>query len=45
MSTSPHCVGSIFVDEKSLKHYYSDNKQTENISIHKLKKQVKNQNR
>lgn len=45
MSTSAHCIDSLFVDEKSLKPYYADKQQTEDISVRQLKKQVKNNNR
>ena len=45
MSTSGHCIGSLFVDEKSLKPYYDDKQRTDNISVHQLKKQVKKSNR
>ncbi len=45
MSTKAHCINSLFVDKESLKPYYVDKQQTKNISVHKLKKQVKNNNR
>lgn len=45
MSTSAHCIDSLFVDEKSLKPYYADKQQTDDISVHQLKKQVKKSNR
>lgn len=41
MSTAPHCLGSLFVVEESLKPYYKNMHQKNNISIHKLKKQLK----
>lgn len=41
MPTSPHGIDNLFVDKKSLKPYYS-NEQTKNISVHQLKKQLKN---
>jgi hypothetical protein len=41
MSTSAHCVGSIFVDQKSLVPYYTENKNNSNISARQLKKQIK----
>ena len=41
MSTSAHCIGSLFVDEKSLKPYYNHKQQIANISVRKLKKQLK----
>lgn len=40
MSTSSHCIDSLFVDESSLKPYYN-NKQQKNISVRQLKKQIK----
>ena len=43
MSTSAHCLDSLFVDEESLKPYYTA-KQTSNLSVHQLKKQIKNNN-
>lgn len=45
MSTSAHCIDSLFVDEKSLKPYYTDKQQIDDISVHQLKKQVKKSNR
>ena len=45
MSTSAHCIDSLFVDEESLKPYYTDKQQTDDISVHQLKKQVKKSNR
>lgn len=42
MSTSSHELNSLFVDENSLKPYYS-NEQTKDISLRQLKKQVKQQ--
>ncbi len=45
MSTSPHCIDSLFVDENSLKPYYADKQQTRDISVRQLKKQIKNNNR
>lgn len=44
MSTSAHCIDSLFVDEKSLKPYYDDKRQKDSISVHQLKKQVKKNN-
>ena len=41
MSTSAHCIDSLFVDEESLKPYYTDEQQIGNISVHQLKKQFK----
>lgn len=38
MSTSAHCIGSLFVDKESLKSYYPDKQQTNNISVRQLKK-------
>lgn len=38
MSTSAYSVDSLFVDEKSLKPYYTDNQQTNGISVRQLKK-------
>lgn len=37
MSTSAHSIGSLFVDEKSLKPYYANKQQADNISIRRLK--------
>lgn len=45
MSTSAHYLGSLFVDEESLKPYYDNLEQTKKISVHRLKKEVKNNNR
>ena len=45
MSTSAHCIDSLFVDEESLKPYYANKQQTDDISVHQLKKQVKKSNR
>ncbi len=45
MSTSAHCIDSLFVDEKSLKPYYAGKQKTGDISVRQLKKQVKNNNR
>ena len=41
MSTSAHSRNCLFVDEKSLKPYYTEKQQFEDISVRKLKKQVK----
>lgn len=41
MSTSAHCINSLFVDENSLKPYYADKQQTSDISVRQLKKQIK----
>lgn len=40
MPTSAQYMGNLFVDEKSLKPYYTDNKQNNNISVRQLKKQI-----
>lgn len=45
MSTSAHCIDSLFVDEKSLKPYYSNKSQINNISVRQLKKEKKNNNK
>lgn len=45
MPTSAYCINSLFVDEKSLKSYYDDKQQADNISVRQLKKQLKNNNR
>lgn len=45
MSTSPHRINSLFVDEKSLKPYYNEKQQTSDISVWQLKKQAKKQNK
>lgn len=42
MSTSAHCVNCLFVDRKSLKPYYTNKEQDNNISVHQLKKQINN---
>ena len=44
MSTSAHSPNCLFVDEKSLKPYYTDKQQFEDISVRKLKRQVKSVN-
>ena len=41
MSTSALCFDSLFFVEESLKPYYADKQQTDDISVHQLKKQVK----
>ena len=43
MSERAHCIDSLFVDEKSLKPYYADEIQNNNVSIRQLKK-IKNNN-
>lgn len=45
MSTSAHCIDSLFVDEKSLQPYYGNRQKNSTISIRQLKKQVRNNNR
>lgn len=42
MSTSAYSIDSLFVDEKSLKPYYGDNQQINDISVRQLKKQINN---
>ena len=42
MSTSAHCINSLFVDRKSLIPYYKNKEQDNNISVHQLKKQINN---
>lgn len=42
MSTSAHSKDSLFVDKKPLKPYYDDKQPNSKISIHQLKKQIKN---
>lgn len=42
MSTCAYYKNSLFVDEKSLKPYYSDNLQVGDISVRKLKQQTRN---
>ena len=42
MSTSPHCVDSLFVDQDSLRPYYAKDQQVTDIPLRKLKKQVNN---
>ena len=42
MPTYAYCINGLYVDEKSLKPYYTDKSQTNNISIHQLKKQINN---
>lgn len=41
MSTEAHCIDSLFVDRASLKPYYPDKQQTDDISVRQLKKQLK----
>lgn len=41
MSTSPHCAGSLFVDQDSLTPYYAKNQQVTDIMLKRLKQQVK----
>ena len=41
LDTSAHCMDSLFVDSESLKPYYNNDKK-DNISVRKLRKQVKN---
>jgi len=41
MSTSAHCINSLFIDEKSLKPYFTDKQQSDNITLRKLKKHAK----
>lgn len=41
MPTSAYHIDSLFVDRKSLKPYYSDKQQVNNVSVLQLKKQIK----
>ena len=42
MSGYAYCIDSLFVDESSLKPYFTDKEQMNNISVRQLKKQIKN---
>lgn len=41
MSGYAYCIDSLFVDENSLKPYFTDKEQMNNISVRQLKKQIK----
>lgn len=45
MPTSANNINSLFVDEESLKPYYTTKKIPKNISLRKLKKEVANNNK
>lgn len=42
MSTSAAFPHSLFVDEKTLKPYYAENNKQDDVSVFKLKKQIRN---
>ncbi len=44
MSTSPYHVGCLFVDEDSLQPYYTEEQDPKNISVRKLKKELRQKN-
>lgn len=45
MPTSAHNIDSLFVDESSLKPYYTNHQRPTNISVHQLKMQVEKDNK